>query len=78
MAAQPRAFVLLVGMGLRSFSMSPAFVPSIKELASHISVRECQEILNHVLTLRTTGTVKRYMTDQLNRLAPNLAILDTA
>src|SRR5215510_6711411 len=33
MAGSPRAFVLLFGMGLRSFSMSPAFVPIIKELA---------------------------------------------
>ena len=33
MAGQPRAFVLLFAMGLRSFSMSPAFIPSIKELA---------------------------------------------
>ena len=27
MAGQPRAFVLLFAMGLRSFSMSPAFIP---------------------------------------------------
>ena len=32
MAGSPRAFVLLFGMGLRSFSMSPAFIPTIKEL----------------------------------------------
>jgi phosphoenolpyruvate-protein phosphotransferase (PTS system enzyme I) len=78
MAGQSRAFVLLLGMGLRSFSMSPAFVPSIKELASHITVAQCREILQRALTLRTTATVKRYMTDQLNQIAPNLAILETA
>ena len=33
----PRAFVLLFGMGLRSFSMSPAFIPTIKELTSHLT-----------------------------------------
>ena len=32
MAGAPRAFVLLFGMGLRSFSMSPAFIPMIKDL----------------------------------------------
>jgi phosphotransferase system enzyme I (PtsI) len=78
MAGQPRAFVLLLGMGLRSFSMSPAFVPSIKELASLITIPQCEEILEHVLRLRTTANVKRYLTEQLNHLAPSLIPLDTA
>ena len=37
MAGRPRAVVLLFGMGLRSFSMSPAFIPTIKELISHLT-----------------------------------------
>ncbi len=78
MAGQPRAFVLLLGMGLRSFSMSPAFVPSIKELASQVTANQCREILNRALRLRTTATVKRYMAEQVRRIAPNLAaLLDT-
>ncbi len=40
MAGRPRAVVLLFGMGLRSFSMSPAFIPTIKELITHLDVRE--------------------------------------
>ena len=32
MAGQPRSALLLFGMGLRRFSMSPAFVPTIKDL----------------------------------------------
>lgn len=78
MAGQPRAFVLLLGMGLRSFSMSPAFLPSIKELASVLTVAQSREIVDRALKLRTTGTVKRYMADQLRRIAPNLTMLDTA
>ena len=38
MAGQPKSFLLLLGMGLRNFSMSPAFIPSIKQLASQITV----------------------------------------
>src|SRR5690606_2650005 len=78
MAGQPRAFVLLFGMGLRSFSMSPAFIPSIKELASVLTVAQSREILDRALKLRTTATVKRFMADQLRKIAPNLTLLDTA
>ncbi|MGE0609387.1 MAG: phosphoenolpyruvate--protein phosphotransferase [Pirellulales bacterium] len=78
MAARPRAFVLLFAMGLRSFSMSPAFIPTQKELCSHLTVRECRRILRHALKLTTTDRVRRFMTQQLDRIAPNLQMLDTA
>jgi phosphotransferase system enzyme I (PtsI) len=78
MAGQPRAFVLLLGMGLRSFSMSPAFIPSIKELASRLTMRQSEEILRHALKLKTTAHVKRFMAEQLRRISPEFAILDTA
>lgn len=77
MAGQPRAFVLLFAMGLRSFSMSPAFIPSMKELAAHLTVESTQQILRRAMTLRTTAAVKRYMAEQLNKIAPNLQMLDT-
>ncbi|MEX2025927.1 MAG: putative PEP-binding protein, partial [Pirellulaceae bacterium] len=78
MAGQPRAFVLLIGMGLRSFSMSPAFIPSVKELASKLSLRAAKNILRHAMRLKTTTNVKRYMAAQLKKIAPDLTILDTA
>jgi len=76
MAGQPRAFVLLVGMGLRSFSMSPAFIPSIKELAAHLTGEQTAKILKRALKLDTTDQVNRYMAREIGRLAPNLRILD--
>ena len=78
MAGQPRAFVLLLGMGLTSFSMSPAFIPTIKELAKLVSRAEAGQILQNALKLKTTSQVLRYMSGQLQRLAPKFTILDTA
>lgn len=78
MAAQPRAFVLLFAMGLRSFSMSASFIPSMKDLATHLTEETCRVILRRALTLRTTQAVKRYMAEQLHLLAPNLDMLDMA
>jgi phosphotransferase system enzyme I (PtsI) len=78
MAGQPRAFLLLFAMGLRSFSMSPAFIPSMKELAAHLTEEIARRVLRKALTLRTTTAVKRYMAEQLSIIAPNLQMLDTA
>jgi phosphotransferase system enzyme I (PtsI) len=78
MAGQPRAFVLLFAMGLRSFSMSPAFIPSMKELASHLTEEMGRRVLRKSLTLRTTTAVKRYLAEEMAVIAPNLQMLDTA
>jgi phosphotransferase system enzyme I (PtsI) len=78
MAGQPAAFVLLLGMGLRHFSMSPAFVPRMKKLASVISLADAEAMLRKVLQLKTTGPIKRYMAAQVARRAPDFALLDSA
>ena len=77
MAGKPKAFVLLLGMGLRRFSMSPAFIPSIKQLASQITVAEAEQIVESVMKLKTIAQVKKFMTRQIEQIAPNLTILDT-
>ena len=77
MAGQPKAFLLLLGMGLRRFSMSPALIPSIKQLASQITLSESEAILESALKLKTTAQIQRFMTRHLTQLAPNLSILDT-
>jgi phosphoenolpyruvate-protein phosphotransferase (PTS system enzyme I) len=78
MASAPRAFLLLFGMGLRSFSLSPAFIPSIKDLTTHLTQRRAEEILGRALKLKTTGDVSRYLGKEICRIAPNLKLLDTA
>ena len=77
MAGQPRAFVLLLGMGLRQFSMSPAFIPSTKLLAAKLTTSQAEKIYQQALELKTTASIKRFMTDRMREIAPDLTMLDT-
>lgn len=77
MAGLPRAFALLVGMGLRSMSMSPALLPGIKELASHLTAEQTRKMLRRAMKLKTTEQVLTYLRDEVDRLAPNLKLLDS-
>jgi len=77
MAGAPRAFVLLFGMGLRSFSMSPAFVPTIKELARCTSRALAEQIAERVRRLRTFKQVRQYLTKMAQQVCPNVTFLDT-
>jgi phosphotransferase system enzyme I (PtsI) len=75
MAGRPKAFVLLLGMGLTRFSMSPSFVPSIKQLASQITLQEAQQIVDAVMKFTTVAQVNKYMTRIIEQIAPNLKML---
>jgi phosphotransferase system enzyme I (PtsI) len=77
MAGKLSSFVLLSGMGLRSFSMSPAFVPTIKDLASHLSVERAEAIFRQASRMTTTGRVKKFLHQELEKIAPELGALQT-
>jgi len=72
MAGQPQSFVILLGMGLRKFSMSPAFIPTVKELAAHLTIPMAENLLNKVMNQKTTRQVRSLLNAELRVIAPNL------
>ncbi|MCY2987277.1 MAG: phosphoenolpyruvate--protein phosphotransferase, partial [Planctomycetota bacterium] len=62
MAGRLRCFLPLLGMGLRSFSMSPAFIPALKDLVRHTSQPMVQEIAAQVLQMKTAQEIREYLT----------------
>jgi phosphoenolpyruvate-protein phosphotransferase (PTS system enzyme I) len=77
MAGRPRCFLPLFGMGLRRFSMSPAFVPTIKEMARCCSRDLAEQTAARVLRLRTFKRVGQYLTQMTSKICPNATFLDT-
>jgi len=76
MGARPRLFLALFGMGLRRLSMSPAFVPTIKEVVRHTSQEMAHEIAERVLHMTTLGEVRGYLTRRIKQICPNVSMLD--
>jgi phosphoenolpyruvate-protein phosphotransferase (PTS system enzyme I) len=76
MAASPRCFLPLFGMGLRHLSMSPAFVPPLKELVRSTTLKKASQIADRVLKMETVGEVRGYLTRKLHDMCPNIAFLD--
>jgi phosphotransferase system enzyme I (PtsI) len=72
MASNPAAFTLLLGMGLRRFSMSPAYIPSMKELAKQLTLEQSRHILKRALRERETRKISRMVHEQVLEWAPNL------
>jgi phosphoenolpyruvate-protein kinase (PTS system EI component) len=77
MAGRPRCFLPLFGMGLRSFSMSPAFVPTIKELVRSIDVGTARVLAERILAMRSVDEIKGFLTQRIQQICPNVAVFDT-
>lgn len=77
MAGRPRCVLPLIGMGLRKLSMSPAFVPTVKELVRSCTVELSREVAAKVRRLRTFRQVRDYLTKITRQVCPNVSYLDT-
>jgi len=49
MAADPRAVALLIGLGLRSFSMSASAIPRVKKMVRALSLEQCAQLRRQVM-----------------------------
>jgi phosphoenolpyruvate-protein kinase (PTS system EI component) len=77
MAGRPRCVIALFGMGLRGFSMSPAFVPTVKEIIRKLDAATARRIADRVLQMKAVDEIKPYLTGEVLRLCPNVAMFDT-
>jgi phosphoenolpyruvate-protein phosphotransferase (PTS system enzyme I) len=78
MAGQPRSVLVLFGMGLRRFSMSPAFIPTVKELLSSVTTAQSERFAHHVLQLSTGEEIRSYLTARLHEVSSTLEVFDSS
>jgi phosphoenolpyruvate-protein kinase (PTS system EI component) len=76
MAGRPMCLLPLIGMGLRRASMSPAFVPAIKQLVRSITTTDARRVARAILRMQTAAEVRAFLTERLRKLCPQVANLD--
>jgi phosphotransferase system enzyme I (PtsI) len=73
MAGLPQALAVLLGMGLRRFSVSPAVVPTVKEVAHHLTIKLASELFHRAQGLKSAQEIRTMLNKELLALAPNLS-----
>ncbi len=72
MAGDPFHTVLLVGLGLKRFSVIPRNIPVIKELISNISFAEASESVSHMEAIETPEDIVKWVKRINNRMLGQL------
>ena len=68
--------VALLSFGLRSLSMSPAFIPLIKDLIRALSIDQLAGLADELTSQTFTSQVYKILGHLLSQKAPHLAHFD--
>lgn len=72
MSSNPARALLLLGMGVRSLSVPPQSLTKVKKAIRSVTIEQCRQIADHVMTFDSAGEVDMYLLDRLGDLAPEL------
>ncbi len=67
MAANPLAVPILIAMGIDELSVSPIYVPEIKQIIRSINYKNALPMINDILTFPTTESIKKYLLEYIDK-----------
>lgn len=72
MAGEPMYALLLLGMGLRRFSMAPNDVPEIKKAIRSTTLSHAARVAKRALSFDTDRQVSNFLRDETRKISPEL------
>jgi len=72
MSSEPALALILLGLNLDEFSMSPVSILQIKKLIRSVNFKDAQDLANQALSLSTGQEVEELGAFRLKELAPNV------
>lgn len=71
-SSDPKFMPLLLGMGLRQFSVTPFSIPELKEVLRHTTLEYASAVAEHVMKFDTARDVENYLRGELKKICPDL------
>ncbi len=72
MASVPEYTMLLMGLGLRSLSITPPALPEVKQIIRAVSIDQCRRVARKATTFDSDREVANYLRDQLSKAIPGV------
>jgi phosphotransferase system enzyme I (PtsI) len=65
MAADPLSAIVLLGFGLKKFSMNPIFIPRVKKAFRAVEYKTVRRVVNQTMGLKTAQEIEEYLIEKL-------------
>ncbi len=75
MAADPLSAIILMGFGLRKFSMNPIFIPRIKKALRAVEVKTAEKIVGEAMKLKTAQEIEEYVIEEVLVKHPDVFLM---
>ena len=72
MSGNPVYTMLLLGMGLRQFSVTPSAVPEIKHVCRHALIPQCEAMAERAKAMENARDIKNYLREELHKCVPGV------
>jgi len=75
MAADPLSALVMLGFGLKTFSMNPIFIPKIKKALRSVEYRNVKTIVQNAIRLRTAQEIEEYIIEKIIHKYPQAFLM---
>jgi len=72
MSGSPTYTMLLLGLGLRRFSVTPSVIPEIKNVCRHVTTEQCRAVAARAMTMENARDIKSYLKEELKKRLPEM------
>ena len=69
-ASEPEYVMLLLGMGVRTFSLAPPMIPEIKQIIRSVTIEDCNQVARKVLGMNSERHISSYLRTAARKILP--------
>jgi phosphotransferase system enzyme I (PtsI) len=69
-ASEPEYVMLLLGMGVRTLSLTPPMIPEIKQVIRSVTMEECHKLARKVLGMNSERQISGYLRSAARKVLP--------
>jgi phosphotransferase system enzyme I (PtsI) len=70
MASEPEYIMLLLGMGVRTISLTPPMIPEIKQIVRSVTLEDCNNLVRKILGMNSERQISSYLRDATRKILP--------
>ena len=70
MASEPEHIMLLLGMGLRTISLTAPMIPEIKQIVRSVTIEDCNKVARKVLGMNSERQISSYLRAAARKILP--------
>jgi phosphotransferase system enzyme I (PtsI) len=69
-AGEPEFVMLLIGLGLRTLSITPPAIPEVKKIIRSVSLQDCRRVARKIGGFESDREISNYLRDELTKVIP--------